>query len=70
MMSFVKSMEKTDDILAFTYAYGGVRMCRDMLLQDVFDYELKKLWDHYYKDGIYFIDHHQSHAAYAFLIQL
>ena len=42
-------------------------MCRDMLPQDVFDYEPKKLWDHYYKDGIYFIDHHQSHAAYAFL---
>ncbi len=56
-----------DDVLAFTYTYGGVRMCKDMLPQDVFDYEPKKLWDHYYKDGIYFIDHHQSHAAYAFL---
>ncbi len=65
---FVKEyLKKTDDILAFTYTYGGVRMCRDMLPQDVFDYEPKKLWDHYYKDGIYFIDHHQSHAAYAFL---
>ena len=65
---FVKEYwKKTDDILAFTYTYGGVRMCRDMLPQDVFDYEPKKLWDHYYKDGIYFIDHHQSHAAYAFL---
>ena len=65
---FVKEYwKKTDDILAFTYTYGGVRMCRDMLPQDVFDYEPKKLWDHYFKDGIYFIDHHQSHAAYAFL---
>ena len=65
---FVKEYwKKTDDILAFTYTYGGVRMCRDMLPQDVFDYEPKKLWDHYYKDGIYFIDHHQSHATYAFL---
>lgn len=65
---FVKEYwKKTDDVLAFTYTYGGVRMCRDMLPQDVFDYEPKKLWDHYYKDGIYFIDHHQSHAAYAFL---
>ena len=65
---FVKEYwKKTDDILAFTYTYGGVRMCRDILPQDVFDYEPKKLWDHYYKDGIYFIDHHQSHAAYAFL---
>ena len=65
---FVKEYwKKTDDVLAFTYTYGGVRMCKDMLPQDVFDYEPKKLWDHYYKDGIYFIDHHQSHAAYAFL---
>ncbi len=59
--------KKKDDILAFTYTYGGVRMCKDLLPKDVFDYEPKKLWDHYYKDGIYFIDHHQSHAAYAFL---
>jgi len=65
---FVKEYwKKTDDVLAFTYTYGGIRMCRDMLPQDVFDYEPKKLWDHYYKNGIYFIDHHQSHAAYAFL---
>ena len=46
---FVKEYwKKTDDILAFTYTYGGVRMCRDILPQDVFDYEPKKLWDHYY----------------------
>jgi len=65
---FVKQYwKKTNDVLAFTYTYGGVRMCRDMLPQDVFNYEPKKLWDHYYKDGIYFIDHHQSHATYAFI---
>jgi len=65
---FVKQYwKKTNDVLAFTYTYGGVRMCRDMLPQDVFNYKPKKLWDHYYKDGIYFIDHHQSHATYAFI---
>ncbi len=65
---FVKEYwKKTDDVLAFTYTYGGVRMCKDMLPQDVFDYEPKKLWDYYYKDNLYFIDHHQSHATYAFL---
>ena len=58
---------RKEDVLAFTYTHGGVRMCRDMLPQDVFNYKPKKLWDHYYKDGIYFIDHHQSHATYAFL---
>ena len=65
---FVKEYwKKKEDVLAFTYTYGGIRMCKDILPKDVFDYEPKKLWDHYYKDGIYFIDHHQSHATYAFL---
>jgi carbamoyltransferase len=65
---FVKEyFKKTDGVLAFTYTYGGIRMCKDLLPQDVFDYVPKKLWDYYYKDGIYFIDHHQSHATYALL---
>ena len=65
---FVKEyFKKTDGVLAFTYTYGGIRMCKDLLPQDVFDYVPKKLWDYYYKDGIYYIDHHQSHATYAFL---
>src|SRR6056300_1477268 len=65
---FVKEyFKKKDDVLAFTYTYGGVRMCKDILPQDVFKYEPKKLWDYYYKDGLYFIDHHQSHATYAFI---
>jgi carbamoyltransferase len=65
---FVKEyFKKTDGILAFTYTYGGIRMCRDLLPKDVFDYEPKRLWDFYLKDNIYYIDHHQSHATYAFL---
>jgi len=65
---FVKEyFKKTDGILAFTYTYGGIRMCRDLLPKDVFDYEPKSLWDFYLKDNIYYIDHHQSHATYAFL---
>jgi carbamoyltransferase len=66
--------KEDDSILAFTYTYGGVRMSKEPLLQtvlkghdEIFDWQPKKLWDHYYKDGIYFIDHHQSHAAYAFI---
>ena len=54
-------------MLAFTYTYGGIRMCKDILPEGVFNYQPKKLWDHYFKDGIYFIDHHQSHATYAFI---
>ena len=64
---FVKEYFKKKDVLAFTYTYGGIRMCKDIIPEDVFDYEPKKLWDHYYKDNIYYIDHHQSHATYAFL---
>ena len=65
---FVKEyFKKRDGVLAFTYTYGGIRMCKNILPQDIFDYEPKKLWDYYYKDGLYFIVHHQSHATYAFL---
>src|SRR6056300_555516 len=54
-------------ILAFTYTLGGIRMCRNILPKEIFDYDPKNLWDYYLKDNLYFIDHHQSHAAYAFL---
>jgi len=65
---FVKQyFVKKEGVLAFTYTYGGIRMCKDILPKDIFDYVPKKLWDYYYKDGLYFIDHHQSHATYAFL---
>ena len=63
-----------DGILAFTYTYGGVRKSKDELLQTVlkghdaiFDWQPKHLWDYYLEDDIYFIDHHQSHATYAFI---
>ena len=65
---FVKEyFKKTNDVLAFTYTLGGIRMCKDLLPKDVFDFEPKTLWDFYFKDNIYYIDHHQSHATYAFL---
>jgi carbamoyltransferase len=65
---FVKEyFKKTDDVLAFTYTLGGIRMCKDLLPKGVFDFEPKTLWDFYFEDNIYYIDHHQSHATYAFL---
>ena len=64
---FIKEyFKKKDDVLAFTYTLGGIRMCKDILPQDVFDFVPKKLFDYYFKDNLYFIDHHQSHATYAF----
>ena len=59
--------KKTDDILAFTYTNGGIRMCKDKLPKGIFEYEPKKLWDFWFEDNMYYIDHHQSHATYAFI---
>jgi carbamoyltransferase len=67
--------KKPDDgVLAFTYTFGGIRKSKEELLNTIlkghdaiFDYEPTKLFDNYYQDGIYFIDHHQSHATYAFM---
>ena len=64
------------EIFTFTYTGGGVRDSRGI---DVFETILKdhyeninafrpsNLWDYYYKDNIYYINHHQSHMAYSFL---
>src|SRR5210317_1400969 len=70
-----KYFKKPDNgILAFTYTYGGIRKAKEELLNttlkghdEIFNYDPKTLWDYYYKDGIYYIDHHQSHATYAFI---
>jgi carbamoyltransferase len=66
---FVKEYFKPidDKILAFSYTMGGIRMCRDLLSQEVLDFVPKKLFDYVLKDGIYYCDHHQSHATYAYL---
>ena len=66
---FVKEYFKPvdDEILAFSYTMGGIRMCRDLLSQEVLDFVPKKLFDYVLKDGIYYCDHHQSHATYAYL---
>lgn len=34
---------------------------------DFLYFKPEHIWDYHYRDNIYFIDHHQSHAAYAFL---
>lgn len=66
---FVKDYFKKQEgaVLGFSMTVGGIRMCKDILPKEVLDYKPKELWDHYYKDGIYFIDHHQSHATHAYI---
>ncbi len=73
---FIKEYFKkpNDSVLAFSYTAGGIRKSKEELLQTIlkdhnkiFDYIPTKLFDNYYKDEIYYIDHHQSHATYAFI---
>ena len=73
---FIKEYFKkpNDSVLAFSYTSGGIRKSKEELLQTIlkdhnkiFDYVPTKLFDNYYKDKIYYIDHHQSHATYAFI---
>jgi carbamoyltransferase len=72
---FIKEhLKKPEDgVLAFTYTFGGIRKSKEELFKTIFkghdeilNYDPKTLLEHYYKDGIYYIDHHQSHAMYAF----
>ena len=56
-----------EGILGFSMTLGGIRMCKDILPKEVLDYKPKKLWDYCMIDDMYFIDHHQSHATYAFI---
>ena len=66
---FVKDYFRKQEgaLLAFSMTIGGIRMCKDILPKEVLDYKPTHLWDHYFKDDIYFIDHHQAHATYAYI---
>ena len=68
-----------DSIFAFTYTKGGLkgmddetRYPKELLVDHWKDIEnfnrtYNNLWDYYLEDGVYYIDHHQSHGAYAFI---
>jgi len=58
---------RRDIVLAISYTQGGIRMCKDLLPDQILNFVPKNLWDYYYEDSLYYIDHHQSHATYAFL---
>ena len=65
---FVKEYwKKTDDVLAFSWTQGGIRMMRDQIDKEFLEFKPKKLFDYVMKDDVYYCDHHQSHATYAFL---
>jgi carbamoyltransferase len=66
---FIKNYFKKYDntILAFTYTVGGVKNHKELITKEILNYNPKKLFDYYFKDNIYYIDHHQSHATYTFI---
>jgi carbamoyltransferase len=66
--------KQKDTILSFSYTNGGIQQSKKILFdtvlkghEEVLTFKPKKLFDYYLKDDIYYIDHHQSHATYAFI---
>jgi carbamoyltransferase len=62
----------SDSIFAFTVSNLGQEFVIDLLKEhfadiDFLKFDPKNLWDYYQTENYYYIDHHQSHAAYAFL---
>jgi len=62
----------TDDVFAFTVSNLGQEFVLDLLREtlpdtDFLNFRPINLWDRLHIDNYYYIDHHQSHAAYAFL---
>ena len=61
---------KPDDheVLAFTVTVGGIKSIpHHQINQEFLDWKPKHLWDYKMIGNQYYIDHHQSHAAYALL---
>ena len=69
---FVPAYANKDQLFSFTVSNLGQQFVRDLLEEtvgdlDFLDFRPRFLWDCYHTDKYYYIDHHQSHAAYAFL---
>ena len=56
-----------DYTLAFSFTQGGLRSINNPFDEEILNFKPKKLWDYYYKDNLYYIDHHQAHSTYAYL---
>jgi len=66
------SNSNKEEILAFSCSNLGIEFISDLLDETLpdrkfLDFKPKNLWDNYQTHRLYYIDHHQSHAAYAFL---
>lgn len=64
--------QKDTDTFCFTCSNLGQQFVRDLLEDtvgntDFLKFRPRRLWNRYQTNSYYYIDHHQSHAAYAFL---
>jgi carbamoyltransferase len=69
---FIPRFNEKNQTFAFTVSNLGQEFVRDLLEETVGDLDFLNfkpdyLWDYYQTDKYYYIDHHQSHAAYALL---
>lgn len=66
---FYKEYFKPNDheIFAYNTTVGGGEETENPSFSDDLEFKPQKLWDYKLRGNIYYIDHHQSHAAYAFL---
>ena len=64
---FYKDYFKPEDheLFALTTTIGGIE--DSGFNNPCLDFKPQKLWDYWKQNNLYYIDHHQSHAAYAFL---
>lgn len=74
LKQFVSNYNKRSEnnIFSFTCSNLGKEFVLDLLEETLRDtkflnFKPTKLWDYYRTKDYYYIDHHQSHAAYAFL---
>lgn len=69
---FIPKFNDKGHKIAFTVSNLGQQFVRDLLEEtiselDFLNFKPEHLWDFYLTNSYYYIDHHQSHAAYAFL---
>ena len=62
---FFDEYYKPNNPLCLTVTIGGIE--KTGFEHECLSFKPKKLWDYWYKDNLYYIDHHQSHAVYALL---
>ena len=70
MIEFYNEFWKPEEheVFAFTTTGGGMEMLpKNPEIEKFLDFKPNHLWDYRMLDNIYYIDHHQSHAAYAYL---